>query len=32
MARRESDKLINVVAKQRVDAHLQALNSIARKG
>jgi hypothetical protein len=24
--------LINVVAKQRVDAHLQALNSIARKG
>ena len=32
MARRESDKLINVVAKQRVDADLERLNSIAYKG
>ena len=32
MTRRESNKLIDVVAKQRVDADLQRPNSIAYKG
>src|SRR5262249_21373376 len=31
VTRRESNKLINVVAKQRVDADLESLNSIAYK-
>ena len=32
MARRESNKLIDVVAKQRIDADLERLNSFAYKG
>jgi len=31
MTRRESDKLIDMVAKQRIDSNLEGVNSIADK-